>query len=219
MDAIVCLLKTEGVNVQSVLDAYFEAIGGKTAVDKIQSLKLVYEGTAMGSSIKTEEKRTADKYVQTTFMNDAPMMGVIAKGDELFMKQGGNKVPLPPEMQQDMKSTIGIFPEQGIALSNKAKLTGTEDVDGKAAYKIEVPGSTVKATYFYDVESGLKVKEATIITMNGQSQNQEVNYKDYQEVDGIKFPSVRVGSMGPQMIETKLLEAVINVEVSEEDFN
>jgi hypothetical protein len=69
------------------------------------------------------------------------------------------------------------------------------------------------------VESGLKVKETTIITMNGQSQNQEVNYKDYQEVDGIKFPSVRVGSMGPQMIETKLLEAVINVEVSEEDFN
>jgi len=209
----------EGVNVQSVLDAYFDAIGGKAAVDKIQSLKLVYEGSAMGSIIKTEEKRTADKYVQTTFMNDAPMMGVIAKGDELFMKQGGNKVPLPPEMQQDMKAAIGIFPEQGIALSTKAKLTGTEDVDGKTAYKIEVPGEIVQATYFYDVESGLKVKETTIVTMNGQTQNQEVNYKDYQEVDGIKFPSVRVGSMGPQMIETKLLEAVINVEVSEEDFN
>ncbi len=209
----------EGVNVQSVLDAYFEAIGGKTAVNKIQSLKLVYEGSAMGSTIKTEEKRTADKYVQTTFMNDAPMMGVIAKGDELFMKQGGNKVPLPPEMQQDMKAAIGIFPEQGISLSKIAKLTGTEEVEGKAAYKIEVPGSTVQITYFYDVESGLKVKEATVITMNDQSQNQEVNYKDYQEVDGIKFPSVRVSSMGAQMIETKLLEAVINVEVSEEDFN
>lgn len=209
----------EGVNVQSVLDAYFEAIGGKAAVDKIQSLKLVYEGSAMGSTIKTEEKRTADKYVQTTFMNDAPMMGVIAKGDELFMKQGGNKVPLPPEMQQDMKAAMGIFPEQGIALSNKAKLTGTEDVDGKAAYKIEVPGETVQASYFYDVESGLKVKETTVVTMNGQTQNQEVNYKDYQEVDGIKFPSVKVGSMGPQMIETKLLEAAINVEVTEEDFN
>jgi len=209
----------EGVNVQSVLDSYFEAIGGKAAVDRIQSLKLVYEGSAMGSTIKTEEKRTADKYVQTTFMNDAPMMGVIAKGDELFMKQGGNKVPLPPEMQQDMKAAMGIFPEQGIALSTKAKLTGTEDVDGKSAYKIEVSGETVQTTYFYDVESGLKVKEATIINMNGQTQNQEVNYKDYQEVDGIKFPSVKVGSMGPQMIETKLLEAVINVQVTEEDFN
>ncbi len=208
----------EGVNVQSVIDAYFEAIGGKAEVKKIQSLKLVYEGSAMGSIIKTEEKRAADKYVQTTYMNDAPMMGVIAKGDELFMKQGGNKVPLPPEMQQDMKAAIGIFPEQGIALSTKAKLTGTEDVDGKAAYKIEVPGETVQTTYFYDVESGLKVKEAKVINMNGQTQNQEVNYKDYQEVDGIKFPSIKVGSMGPQIIETKLLEAVINVELTAEDF-
>jgi len=208
----------DGVNVQSVLDSYFEAIGGKAEVDKIQSLKLVYEGSAMGSIIKTEEKRTADKYVQMTFMNDAPMMGVIAKGDELFMKQGGNKVALPPEMQQDMKAAMGIFPEQGIALSTKAKLTGTEDIDGKPAYKIEVPGSTVQMSYFYDVESGLKVKETTAITMNGQTQNQEVNYKDYQEVNGIKFPSLKVGSMGPQMIETKLLEAVINVEVTAEDF-
>ena len=208
----------DGVNVQSVLDSYFEAIGGKAEVDKIQSLKLVYEGSAMGSIIKTEEKRTADKYVQMTFMNDAPMMGVIAKGDELFMKQGGNKVALPPEMQQDMKAAMGIFPEQGIALSTKAKLTGTEDIDGKPAYKIEVPGSTVQISYFYDVESGLKVKETTAITMNGQTQNQEVNYKDYQEVNGIKFPSLKVGSMGPQMIETKLLEAVINVEVTAEDF-
>jgi hypothetical protein len=152
-------------------------------------------------------------------MNDAPMMGVVAKGDELFMKQGGNKVPLPTEMQQDMKAAMGVFPEQGIALSTKAKLVGTEDIDGKAAYKIEVPGETVQAAYFYDVESGLKVKETTTITMNGQTQNQEVSFKDYQEVDGIKFPSVKVGSMGPQMIESKLLEAVINVEVSEEDFN
>ena len=208
----------DGVNVQSVLDSYFEAIGGKAEVDKIQSLKLVYEGSAMGSIIKTEEKRTADKYVQMTFMNDAPMMGVIAKGDELFMKQGGNKVALPPEMQQDMKAAMGIFPEQGIALSTKAKLTGTEDIDGKPAYKIEVPGSTVQMSYFYDVESGLKVKETTAITMNGQTQNQEVNYKDYQEVNGIKFPSLKVGSMGPQMIETKLLEAVINLEVTAEDF-
>ena len=209
----------EGVTVQSVIASYFEAIGGKSEVDKIESLMLVYEGEAMGAKIKTEEKRTADKYAQTTYMNDAPMMGVIAKGDELYMKQGGNKVPLPPQMQNDLKSAMGIFPEQGIALSEKAKLTGTEKVDGKDAYKIELPGEAVQATYFYDVESGLKVKETSVVTMNGQTQNQEVAYKDYQEVDGIKFPSVKVGTMGPQLLESKLLQAVINKEVTDADFD
>ncbi len=208
----------EGVSVKSIIDSYFEAIGGKSEVDKIESLMLVYEGEAMGAKIKTEEKRTIDKYAQTTYMNDAPMMGVIAKGDELYMKQGGNKVPLPPQMQNDLKSAMGIFPEQGIAMSDKAKLTGTEEVEGKEAYKIEVPGEAVQATYFYDVESGLKVKETSVITMNGQTQNQEVSYKDYQEVDGIKFPSVKVGTMGPQLLESKLLQAVINKEVTDADF-
>lgn len=208
----------EGVTVQSVIASYFEAIGGKSEVDKIQSLMLVYEGEAMGAKIKTEEKRTADKYAQTTYMNDAPMMGVIAKGDELYMKQGGNKVPLPPQMQNDLKSAMGVFPEQSIVLSEKAKLAGTEKIDGREAYKIEVPGEAVQATYFYDVESGLKVKETTVITMNGQTQNQEVSYKDYQEVDGIKFPSVKIGTMGPQLVESKLLQAVINKEVTDADF-
>ena len=208
----------EGVTVQSVIANYFEAIGGKSEVDNIQSLMLVYEGEAMGTKIKTEEKRTADKYAQTTYMNDAPMMGVIAKGDELYMKQGGNKVPLPPQMQNDLKSAMGIFPEQAIYVNDKAMLTGTEKVDGRDAYKIEVPGEALQATYFYDVESGLKVKETTVISMNGQTQNQEVTYKDYKEVDGIKFPSVKIGTMGPQLVESKLLQAVINKDVTDADF-
>ncbi|MEJ2163836.1 MAG: insulinase family protein [Robiginitalea sp.] len=209
----------EGVTVQTVLDAYFEAIGGKAAVDKIKSLKLVYEGTAMGSTIKSEELRTADKYAQTTYMNDAPMMGVISKGDELYMKQGGNKVPLPEAMKTDMQKSIGIFVEQAIAQNPEARLVGVEPLADKKAYRIDVPGETVKASYFYDVETGLKIKEATVISMNGQTQNQETSIMEYQEVDGIKFPSLRVVPMGPQQIESKLLEALINYEVQESDFN
>ena len=208
----------EGLTVQAVVEKYFAAIGGRDKVDQIKSLKLVYEGEVMGTKIKTEEKRTAEMYSQTTYMNDAPMMGVIAKGDELYMKQGGQKRPLPPQMQADMmNSTKSVFPEQNL-LAGKAKLAGTEEVDGKEAIKIEVPGEVVQITYFYDTETGLKVKESQMINMNGQTQNQEVFYKDYQEIDGIKFPGTRVGSMGQQQVESKLLEAVINIEVSDADF-
>ncbi|NNK21082.1 MAG: insulinase family protein [Flavobacteriaceae bacterium] len=208
----------EGVTVQSVIDKYFEAIGGKENVAAIESLKLVYEGSAMGSTIKIEEKRTADKYSQTTYMNNSPMMGVIAKGDELYMKQGANKMPLPPDLQQDMKNSMGIFPEQKIATNPDAKIGGTEMMDGKEVIKIEVPGKVVQSTYFYDVETGLKVKEASVTSMNGQTQNQESILTDYQEFDGIKFPVMRTSNLGPQTIEAKLLEAVINFSVTEADF-
>lgn len=208
----------EGLTVQSVIENYFKAIGGKEKIGQIESLLLIYEGEAMGSKIKTEERRTADKYAQTTFMNDNPMMGIVAKGDELFMKQGANKMPMPAEMAADLKGSMGVFPEQGILATSGAKLAGTEDIDGKSAYKIEVPGTSIQATYFYDVQSGLKVKEATAINMGGQTQNQETTMKDYVEIDGIMFPSVKSTMMGPQEVESKLLEAVVNKNVTDADF-
>ena len=208
----------EGVNIQSVLDAYFNAIGGKAEINKISSLKLVYEGDFNGAKIKTEEKRLADKYAMTTYMNDSPMQGVVAKGDEMYMKQGGNKMPLPEGMATDMQQLMGIFPEQGFGVNDKAKLVGIEDVEGAKAYKIEVSGETIQASFFYDVESGLKLKESSVINMGGQTQNQETLYMDYQEIDGIKFPGKKVSSFGPQQIESALLEAVINKEFAEADF-
>ena len=212
------VLVPDGITVQTVIENYFKAIGGKEKIDQVKSLLLIYEGEAMGSKIKTEERRTADKYAQTTFMNNSPMMGIVAKGDEFYMKQGGNKIPMPPEMAADLKSSLGIFTEHGIAANTEAKLMGTEEIDGKNAYIIEVPGKSIKATYYYDVESGLKLKEASVISAGGQTQNQETFLKNYVEVDGIMFPSIKSTMMGPQHIESKLIEAIINKNVSDADF-
>ncbi|MFK5974327.1 MAG: pitrilysin family protein [Flavobacteriaceae bacterium] len=208
----------DGVTLQTVIENYFKAIGGKEKIDQIKSLLLIYEGEVMGSKIKTEEKRTADKYVQTTYMNNSPMMGIIAKGDEFYMKQGGNKIPMPPEMALDLKGSLGIFVEHGIAANTEAKLMGTEEIDGKNTYIIEVPGKSIKASYYYDVESGLKLKEAAVIKTGGQTQNQETILKDYVEVDGTLFPSIKSTMIGPQHIESKLLEAIINKDFSDADF-
>lgn len=208
----------EGVTAQTVVDNYFKAIGGKDKINTITSLVLIYEGSAMGSIIKTEEKRTTDKYAMTMYMNDAAMQGIIAKGDELYMKQGSNKMPLPENMIADMKNALGIFPEQTFMASGKAKLAGIEEVNGVKAYKIDVIGDVISASYFYDIETGLKIKEVSVTSMNGQTQKQEADLSDYQEIEGIKFPGKKSASLGPQKMESKLISATINKGVSDVDF-
>lgn len=208
----------EGVNLESVVDKYLEAIGGKSQVSAIESLRLVYEGTAMGTTVKTEEKRAKGKYSQTTYINGDAKMGVVSKGDEFYMKQGPTKVPLPPAMKNDLAYSIGILPELGMLGNENAKLIGTENIDGRDAYKVEVSGEIVQSTIFYDVESGLKLREVTLINNNGQEQRQEVNYKDYQLFDGFKFPTVRIGTLGPEILESKLLEVTVNAVLTEADF-
>ncbi len=208
----------DGVDLSSVINNYLEAIGGKDKIAEVRSLKLVYEGEAMGTTVKTEEKRTTDRYSQTTYMNDTPMMGVVAKPDDFYMKQGPNKISIPPEMKNDLTYVLGILPELNIVNSQKAKLTGIETVEGRDTYKVEVPGEVVKVSFFYDVETGLKLKEETLILMNGQQQNQEITYKDYQEYQGIKFPSVKIGTLGTELLESKLLEAEVNASFTDADF-
>ena len=207
------------VTAKTVLNKYLDAIGGKEKINTISSLIIKYEGTAMGATIVSEEKRVSDKVATIIYMNDAPMMTMVATKTEAFRKQGENKMPFPPEMIKDLESAIGIFPEQKMLSGNKAKLTGVETVEGKKAYKIEISGDAVSSTYFYDMETGLKVKEAQVTNMGGRTQTQETVYKDYQEVEGIKFPAVKTGAMGPQSVTFKLREVVINKGVSEEDFN
>ena len=74
-------------------------------------------------------------------------MAVVANETEVFMKQGGNKVPLPPAMVNDMKNAVGIFPELTLLTNDAVKVVGIEKVEGKDAYKVEVPGETVQAFY------------------------------------------------------------------------
>ena len=118
-----------------------------------------------------------------------------------------------------MKPLGGLFTELNLLNSETAKITGIEKVEDKEAYKVQFPGETVSLTYFYDVETGLKVKEVQTISMQGQTQVQESLLKDYQEFDGVKFPGTREGSQMGQLVVYKLLDAKINEGVSEADFN
>ncbi len=208
----------EGVSAKSVLENYIKAIGGEDKLKAVTSVVTKYEAEAMGSKVLVEEKRVADKYKNTTYMNGAAMMSVVATDSEMYMKQGANKMPMPAEMLNDLKNSFGTFVELNYLNSDKVKLAGIESVNGRDAYKIEMPGETVSASMFYDTESGLKVKEISVINMGGRTQTQEATYSDYKEYDGIKFASKKTGSLGPQKVDSVLKEVLINKGVSEEDF-
>lgn len=210
----------ENVTAATVLNNYLNAIGGKKKIEQINSLIIRYEGAAMGATIMTEEKRVSGKVANTIYRNDMPMMSMVTTETEAFRKQGENKMPLPPETLKDLENSVGIFPELKMLTSDRIKLTGVEKIESKKAYKIEIAGDVISATHFYDMETGLKVKEIQVTNMEGKMQTQEVMLKDYREVEGIKFPSARITAMGglPQSIEFKLKEVIINTGISEEDF-
>jgi len=203
-----------GVTKQTVIDNYFNAIGGADKLKALESTLVTYEASAMGNTISTTEKRTATKYANETSMGGNVMMKVVMTDAGVFM----NKQPLPPAMANDMASTLGTFLEMGLLNNENAKLTSIEPLDGKDTYVITLKGEVVSISIYFDVATGLKVKEVQAVTMNGKTQNQEATFSDYQEFNGVKFPGTKIGSLGPQKVEFKLTDAKINEGVSDSDF-
>lgn len=202
------------ITKEAVIKNYFNAIGGADKVKALKSTLVTYEGEAMGNKLESTEKRTATQYASTTAMGGNVMMKVTMNKDGVKM----NGQALPPAMANDMIFSLGTFPEIGMLATKDAQLTGVEKVDGKDAYVITKKGKMVTTSSFYDVKTGLKVKETQAISMGGRTQNQEATFGEYKEINGFKFPSTKTGSMGPQKITFTLKEAKINEGVSDADF-
>lgn len=203
-----------GVTKETVINNYFIAIGGLDKIKALKSTLTTYEATAMGSIILSTEKRTADKYANTMSMGGNVLAKIIMTKDAVTM----NKQPLPTAMANEMSYTLGTFTEMGLLNNENTKLTGIENINGKDMYVISTKGEIVSSNVYFDVATGLKVKETQVVSMQGQTQNQESTYSDYKEFNGVLFPAKKSGNLGPQVVEFKLIEAKVNEDVSESDF-
>jgi predicted Zn-dependent peptidase len=202
------------VTKTTVINNYFKAIGGVDKIKALTSTLTTYEAAAMGSSVLSTEKRTATKYANEMSMAGNILAKIVMTKDAVTM----NKQPLPQAMVNEMNYTLGTFSEMGLLTNENSQLTGIENIDGKDMYVISTKGEIVSLNVYFDIETGLKMKETTVISMQGQTQNQEANYSDYQDFNGVKFPTSKIANLGPQLVEFKLVDAKINEGVSESDF-
>ncbi len=203
-----------GVTKETVINNYFSAIGGLDKIKALTSTLTTYEATAMGSTILSTEKRTADKYANTMSMGGNVLAKIVMTKDAVTM----NKQPLPPAMANEMSYTLGTFTEMGLLNNENTKLSGIENIDGKDMYVLSTKGEIVSSNVYFDVTTGLKVKETQVVSIQGQTQNQESTYSDYKAFSGVLFPATKSGNLGPQVVEFKLIEAKVNEGVSESDF-
>jgi len=205
----------EGLTAKSVLENYLSAVGVKDNLESITSVMTQYEATTPMGAVMQEEKRIDGKTNQSIYVSGNKMMS-------MTMTQEGataNNQPLPANMTNDVKINAGLFMEINLVNSDYAKLTGIEKVEDKDAYVVQVSGEVISYTLYYDVESGLKVKEVQTTSMGGQTQSQDAVLKDYKEYSGLKFPETRAATMMGQSVEFKLKEVKINEGVSDQDFD
>lgn len=185
------------VTLAGVADKYIAAIGGKDKVSKITSISSVATTKMQGMELGIKNTQASGGKVNM----EVSMMGnTIQKmtydGKKGSMTAQGNKMDMPAEMQEAYAKEKNLFPELAFATSKEYTLGGIEKIEGADAYAVK-SGDT---TYYYDVNTGLKVGEIKKQKMQGQEIEVPSYYSNYKDVDGVKLPfTIKVNQMGQDM--------------------
>ena len=210
----------EGVTASSVMASYIEAIGGKAAVESVQTMLFNAEVTIEGAPFKPTAVIKAMAPNKSSMEMSIAGMGTIMKqkfdGTTGYAEQQGMKQPMSEEDVAEQASQKGLFPEAHYT-ADEIELMSLSDLEGTDVYKIKVKGVSESFRY-YDANSGLLLREEATEEAQGQSITTITVHSDYRAVDGVMIPFGRKITAGPQVFGFNASEVVVNSGVTEADF-
>jgi outer membrane lipoprotein-sorting protein len=211
---------TESVNPNTVLEKYLEAIGGKDALASVKDKSTIMRGTAMGQSITLTVKQKSPNKLRQEVKAGGMEQVIIYDGEKAVMKVMDQKIEVKDKELEALKIEAQmdflLDPKSyGVTLSYE----GNETVNGKPAYKIKmVLPSGLRWFSFFDVESGLKLKDQREIQTQMGLGEQTVTYDDYREVEGVKYPYKIVQSFGGQSVDVTVSSIKVNKGLADDIF-
>ena len=201
-----------GVTATTVVNAYFKAIGGKDKVMAVKTLLMESTTKVQGMNLSLVVKTaTPNKQSEIVFMAGNVLSKQVFDGTKGYSEGRGQHIELKGKQLEQVKSKTAPFEDLAYA---KGTLKRIEPINGKNAYVIVVGDTEV----FYNTVSGLKVKSVTTTKVGGKEIKTPSIFKDYKEVNGIKFPHKILKKMGPMDVIFKIKKIKINEGVSDKDF-
>lgn len=209
---------SKDITPKSVIEKYINAIGGMDAIKKVNTIKVVADGEIQGQQLElTTTQKNPNKYAMKMVLKAMGMEITAVKfnGEKGSIAQQGQSQAMPEAMVNEFKSRTTIFEE--VDLLNNLKnvsLEAIEKVNGEDAYKLVVDKEGKKTIRYYNVNSGLFVKQ---VEKKGNME-QATEMGDYKVVKDVKFPYSIKSNMGPTSIEFKVTTILVNEGVTDADF-
>jgi len=213
-------------SAQEVIGNYIKAIGGEAALKKVSSLQQTGEMDMQGNKLAVAFKKMNPNLssMEISMMGQTAMKQTF-NGTSGYQMQMGKKADLTAEEVAEAKADKGIFNQLFYGTDgSKLVAAGTAKVGSADTYKIIVTSATgKKKTEYYDVNSGLLVKEENATTKNGVEINQTTEYADYKKVGDVLLPHTMIQTVqtpqASQEFNISLKEIKINPPLKAEDFN
>lgn len=227
-----------GVTLETVLQKYFDAIGGKEAMKRVQDMKQVIEIPMMGQTAVVTQFQKAPNLlrVETNFGGMLVQTQIFDGQKALMTGMMGRQEFTEGAEFEAMKMQAIMNAEMNYAdFGIEKTLDGIATVDGTRAFRVSVTspqGETSRE--FYDVNTGLKIRtesemaiatfhdyEPLVITKEGEKPGffaRLFGAKTPVDTFELKFPRKIVQQAAGQLVEMSITEIQINAGIDAEKF-
>lgn len=211
----------EGVTAEMVIENYINAIGGKENLAAIMDVTIEQKIEVQGSVLLLNQVYKApNKSKQSMSMQGMELFSSTYDGKRVKAVQQGMPVPVEGNelLDYDLESRFVpelFYQELGLQLL----LKGAKVMDKSKVYEVEVvKPSGSRSSYYFDMETGLKIAKTEIVPGPQGDLVQKTDYQNYAEYNGILFPEVIIVPLGPQRLESKLVKIEFNTGVKDSLF-
>ena len=180
----------EQITAKSVIDKYFEAIGGKELYSKVKDRVIYFSGTSLGQNISvTIMQKTPHKFFQEVVAGETHQKKYYdGKNGALIL--GDNEIDIDgtelESLQIDASMDFLLNPQK---YNVKVEFGGKEMCDSVECKKLKMilPSGNIWFQYF-DSLTDLRKKETKVIQTPTGNYDQTTYYSNYKNVDGLNFP-------------------------------
>ncbi len=203
----------KGMTAQNVIDKYIKAIGGKDNIMTIKTVMMTANATIQGTPLVLTSKSAApNKSSQVVSVMGQVFQKSVFDGEKGYSEARGQRKEMTGKELETAKSKKFIIEDFDYA---NGELLRIEPINGKKAIVLK----HINKEVFYDLNSGLKVKEVKIVKRpDGKEMKIPTLFSDYKEINGIKFPYKIDQKNGPMTLNFVVQEIKINEGVTDEDF-
>jgi zinc protease len=179
----------------------------------VKTTMTVANATIQGTPlVMTMKAASPNKTSQEISVMGNTMQKAVFNGEKGYQEAQGQKKEMTAEEILKAKTGSALFKDLEYT---SGKLVRIEPLEGKNAIVLKYDDTEV----FYDMASGLKVKEVkTAQTPDGKEMKIPTVFANYKEVNGIKFPHAIGLKSGPMNLDFVVKEIKVNEGVSDADF-
>lgn len=207
-------------SVESILDRYTLALGGKTNLEKITSRYIKASRVEPNGEIEPEEVwQKSNKLLVTTKYGDFTVSEAF-DGKSVWKRGNADEIALKPDEQEQIKREAELFAAANLRAIYPQMEFGTLDkIEGREVYQIRATtANNLRERLYFDAANGLLVRRlASTPTILGNFPYQ-VDYLDYKDFGGVKLPMATRFAMPNVTWTRKILEVKINAPIDDAKF-